>query len=120
MIQQSSVNAFNKSETRMIAMGGRPLMEGFAILGFETWPNASIEDLDKLLLQLIQSGHKAFLLLETYLSQSQSSILTKVRTHGGKIIVTELPAINDAHNFHPFVEDLVIQVLGHQALENEI
>jgi vacuolar-type H+-ATPase subunit F/Vma7 len=117
---QTTISDFSESKTRLIAMGNRPLMEGFSLLGFETWPNASSEDLDKLLIELLKSDQKAVLLLETHLSQSQSSILTKVRTHGGKILVTEVPAINASHEFHPYVEDLVIQVLGKNALENEL
>jgi len=120
MTEQNFSSEFKENETRMIAMGDRPLMEGFALLGFETWPNASSEDLDTLLLELLKSGQKAVLLLETHLSQSQSSILSKVRTHGGKILVTEVPAINASDKFHPFVEDLVIQVLGKNALDNEL
>ncbi|MFK5894633.1 MAG: hypothetical protein QM504_15545 [Pseudomonadota bacterium] len=107
-------------KTRMIAMGDRPLMEGFALLGFETWPNATTEELENLLFELLQSGQKALLLLETYLSQSQTPLLKEVRIHGGKIIVTEVPPINACEDFHPFVEDLVIKVLGKHALENKL
>ena len=99
----------------MIAMGTRPLMEGFALLGFETWPEAETEDLKKVLSELVQSREKALLLLETYLSQSQCSLLADIRIHGGDIIVTEVPALNAAQQYHPFVEDLVVKVLGKQA-----
>jgi len=120
MPEKTTISDFSESKTRMIAMGNRPLMEGFSLLGFETWPNASSEDLDKLLIELLKADQKALLLLETHLSQSQSSVLSKVRTHGGKVLVTEIPAINAAHEFHPFVEDLVVQILGKNALENEL
>jgi len=99
-------------ETRIIAMGGRPLMEGFALLGFETWPDAEIDDLEKLLLELIQSRQKALILLETYLSQSQIQLLSDIRIHGGNIIVTEVPAINASSEYRPFVEEFVTKVLG--------
>jgi len=99
----------------MIAMGSRPLMEGFSLLGFETWPDASIEDLEKRLTELQKSGQKTLLLLETYLSRSPCPLLTDIRTRGGKIIVTEVPAINAAQDYHPFVEDLVVKVLGRQS-----
>jgi len=120
MLDNASINSFSEAETRMIAMGSRPLMEGFALLGFETWPNATTEELESLLLELLKSGQKALLLLETQLSQSKSSILSNVRTHGGKIIITEVPEINASHEFHPFVEDLVTQILGKNALDNEL
>ena len=103
-------------QTRMIAMGGRPLMEGFSLLGFETWPDADKDDLEKLLLELVKSRQKALLLLETYLSCSQIQLLADVRLHGGNIIVTEVPAINAAGDYQPFVEDFVLKVLGSSAL----
>ena len=99
----------------MIAMGERPLMEGFALLGFETWPDADTEDLKQVLSELVQSGQKALVLLETYLSRSSCPLLADIRIHGGNIIVTEVPAINAAKEYHPFVEDLVVKVLGKQA-----
>ncbi len=99
----------------MIAMGTRPLMEGFALLGFETWPDADTEDLKTVLSELVQSREKALLLLETYLSRSKCSLLADIRIHGGDIIVTEVPALNAAQQYHPFVEDLVVKVLGKQA-----
>jgi vacuolar-type H+-ATPase subunit F/Vma7 len=99
----------------MIAMGERPLMEGFALLGFETWPDADTEDLKQVLSELVQSGQKALVLLETYLSRSSCPLLADIRNHGGNIIVTEVPAINAAKEYHPFVEDLVVKVLGKQA-----
>ena len=99
----------------MIAMGQRPLMEGFALLGFETWPDADTEDLETVLSELVHSGQKALVLLETYLSRSPCPLLADIRIHGGNIIVTEVPAINAAQQYHPFVEDLVVKVLGKQA-----
>ena len=103
----------------MIAMGGRPLMEGFALLGFETWPDADTEDLKKILQELITSRQKALLLLETYLSQAPCPLLADVRIHGGNIIVTEVPAINAAHEYHPFVETMVTNLLGGSTLESK-
>lgn len=105
------------SDTRMIAMGERPLMEGLSLLGFETWPNATEEDLDGVLTELIENEQKALILLETYLSKSELPILNHTRMHGGYIIITEIPALNSADNYHPFIEELVIQVLGSHVLE---
>jgi len=119
MEQKDLANGLSKVKTRLIAMGSRPLMEGFALLGFETFPNATLEDLEQTLSDLSQSGEKALLLLETYLSQSNISLLADVREHGGFIIVTEIPAINASQDYHPFVEDLVLKVLGNHALDNK-
>jgi len=107
------------SDTRMVAMGSRPLMEGFSLLGFEIWPNASVEDLDRVLTEIIDADQKALILLETYLSRSPLSKLSYVRTNGGRIIVTEVPALNASDQYHPYVEDLVTQVLGSHVLEQK-
>ena len=105
--------------TRMIAMGGRPLMEGFALLGFETWPDADTEDMKKLLLELLTSRQKALVLLETYLSQAPCPLLADTRVHGGNIIVTEVPPLDASQEYHPYVEKLVTKVLGNDTLEND-
>ena len=103
----------------MIAMGGRPLMEGFALLGFETWPDADTEDMKKLLLELLTSRQKALVLLETYLSQAPCPLLADTRVHGGNIIVTEVPPLDASQEYHPYVEKLVTKVLGNDTLEND-
>jgi vacuolar-type H+-ATPase subunit F/Vma7 len=103
--------------TRLIAMGSRPLMEGLALLGFETWPNANTDDVEHLLADLQQNNQKALVLLETSLSQANSAQLKQVRRHGGHIIVTEIPPIHAGRDHHPFIEDLVIKVLGRHALD---
>ncbi len=103
----------------MIAMGGRPLMEGFALLGFETWPDADTEDMKKLFLELLTSRQKALVLLETYLSQAPCPLLADTRVHGGNIIVTEVPPLDASQEYHPYVEKLVTKVLGNDTLEND-
>ena len=100
-------------------MGGRPLMEGFALLGFETWPDADTEDMKKLFLELLTSRQKALVLLETYLSQAPCPLLADTRVHGGNIIVTEVPPLDASQEYHPYVEKLVTKVLGNDTLEND-
>lgn len=103
--------------TRMIALGAAPLMEGFALLGFEVYPNASVDQMEQLLEQLVHKQERALVLLEQDLAQSGAPWLSRVRNEGGNIVVTELPALHEPESYHPPVEDLVTAILGASALE---
>lgn len=105
------------SATRMIALGAASLMEGFALIGFETHPNASTAKLEQVLEQLVRTNTRALVLLEEGLARSTGPWLTRVRNEGGNIVVTEVPALNQANEYHPQVEDLLISLLGPGALD---
>ncbi len=101
----------------MIALGAAPLVEGFALIGFEIFPNATPAQLEQLLEQLVHAETRALLLLEESLARSDGPWLSRVRNEGGNLVVTELPALHEPHNYHPPVEDLVTSILGPGALE---
>lgn len=103
--------------TRMIALGSAPLMEGFALIGFEIHPNASAEQLEALLEQLVRTQTRALVLLEEGLAHGNGPWLSRVRNEGGNIVITELPALHRPESYHPRVEDLVTSILGASALE---
>lgn len=105
------------SPTRMIALGAAPLMEGFALIGFETYANASPAQLEELLEMLVRADARALVLLEEGLARSTGPWLNRVRNEGGNIVVTEVPALNQAQAYHPQVEDLVTAILGASALQ---
>jgi vacuolar-type H+-ATPase subunit F/Vma7 len=118
---KKSLEAFvmtsDTNPTRMIALGAAPLMEGFALIGFETHSNASAEQLETLLEQLVRNNTRALVLLEAGLARSTGPWLNRVRSEGGNIVVTEVPALHQAQEYHPQVEDLVTSILGDSALE---
>lgn len=103
--------------TRLIAMGSPELTLGFGLIGFETFPGATAAELDKLLDELVEHREQALLLLEPELARCGSQTLDRVRGSGGRIVVTEVPALNAPGDYHPEVEDLVVSVLGAGALE---
>lgn len=107
------------SGTRLIAMGGQALMEGFALIGFETWPDATEEDLDTLLGEMERGREKALVFLEPALSRCQSVWLKQVRAESPAIIVTEIPPLHAPGDYRPAVEDLVVKLLGADALEEK-
>ena len=72
----------------------------------------------QLLEQLVHSDTRALVLLEEGLAHSAGPWLKPVRNEGGNIVVTEIPALHQAHEYHPQVEDLVTSILGAGALDD--
>jgi vacuolar-type H+-ATPase subunit F/Vma7 len=105
------------AETRVIALGSAPLMEGFALIGFETHADADAQTLERLLEQLVRDDARALILLEQDLARSGGPWLQRVRSEGGRIVVTELPALHQPEAYHPLVEDVVTGILGPAALD---
>lgn len=103
--------------TRIIAMGGAALAEGFGLIGVETYANATPEMLESLIAELVKRQEKALLFIEHDLARSGGQWLTRVRDQGGRIVVVEIPQLHAPRAYHPLVEDLVRNVLGPASLE---
>ena len=104
--------------TRLIAMGSAVLMEGFSLIGLETFPDATAEDLERLLAGLVRSEARALLMLEHPLARSDGPWLKRVRHEAARIVITELPPLAAPHEYAPTVDALVRAVLGPGALED--
>ena len=111
------VNAGEAPPTRLIAMGRSGLTEGLALIGFETIADATAADVEQLLNELLQRRERALVLLEPYLARCDCKALQRIRSEGGRIVVTEAPPLHAPGNYHPMIEDLVLSVLGPTALE---
>ncbi len=108
----------NPVATRMIALGSAPLMEGFALIGFETHPDADAATLERVLEALVHENARALVLLEQHLARTNGPWLTRLRESGGQVVITEIPALHEPAAYHPPVEDLVRAILGPAALED--
>ena len=117
VIAEQTTGTAGEGGTRLIAMGGAALTEGFALIGFETWPDATREDLERVLTELVRRRERALVLLEPDLARCGCGILARVRAEGGRIVVTEIPVLHAPLEYHPVVEELVVSVLGPTALE---
>jgi vacuolar-type H+-ATPase subunit F/Vma7 len=106
-------------ETRMLALGSSALTEGFALIGFETVPDATAEDLEAVLAELVRGNQRAMVIVERTLARGNGRWLNQVRNEGGRIVLAEVPELNAPSNYHPLVEDLVESILGPQALEDK-
>ncbi|MBI5782335.1 MAG: hypothetical protein HZA69_01175 [Gammaproteobacteria bacterium] len=103
--------------TRMIALGSAALTEGFSLIGVETIPDATAEQLETLLADLVKRQEKALVFLEDSLARSGGPWLKRVREEGGRVVITEVPPLHAPGDYHPQVEDVVRAILGAQALE---
>lgn len=101
---------------RLLAMGSAPLVEGFALLGFETFPDATAEDVERLLAGMLRERERALVFLEQTLA-TDGEALKLIRREGGGILVTEIPALGSPESYRSPVEELVMKVLGPGALE---
>ena len=106
-------------ETRMLALGSSALTEGFALIGFETVPDASADDLEEVLAELVRTNQRAMVIVERTLARGTGRWLNQVRNEGGRIVLAEVPELSAPSNYHPLVEDLVESILGPQALEDK-
>jgi len=99
-------------DTRMIFMGDASLTDGFRLIGFQTWADPSMEEMEQILEELMQSRSSAFIILDSHLAEAHSAVLQRVRTEGGRIIITEVPPLNEPDNFHRDIDDKVQSLLG--------
>lgn len=104
---------------RMIALGGAALMEGFALIGFETHVNPAPEDIEKLMHELLRTQQAALVVIEQSLARSPGRHMMRAQNEGGRIVITEIPELTVPEDYHSRVETLVQQVLGAAALEGK-
>ncbi len=105
------------SPTRIIALGSAALTEGFSLIGVENIPDATEEQLETLLADLVRRKEKALVFLEHNLARSKGPWLRHVREEGGRVVIAEVPPLHAPGDYHPQVEDVVRAILGAQALE---
>jgi vacuolar-type H+-ATPase subunit F/Vma7 len=115
-MNESADLLYSPQQARIIVMGCAELMEGFALLGFETWSNADKHDVETLMVKLLKEEAHALVLLESHLAHFDSAVLKNIRENSGTIIVTEIPAFHSPDDYSPVIDNLIIQALGPNAL----
>ncbi|OGS83869.1 MAG: hypothetical protein A2061_08230 [Gallionellales bacterium GWA2_59_43] len=102
---------------RMIALGSAALMEGFALIGFETHADPAPEAVEALMRELISNQQSALVVIEQSLALHPGRHLQHAQREGGRIVITEIPEIHLSGDYHSRVESLVLGILGPAALE---
>ncbi|MBT8127530.1 MAG: ATPase [Gammaproteobacteria bacterium] len=98
--------------TRQIFLGAAPLATGFRLAGFEVYPGADAAQLDRLLDELRASRTPALVVIDQDLAESDSQRLERVRSEGGRILLTQVPPLNRPDEMHSSVDDRIQQLLG--------
>jgi len=98
-------------------MGSQALAEGFALIGFEIFPNATAKLVETELSKLLKNQEKALVFLEDSLTQQPGPSLLRARTEAAGIILSEIPPLNAPENYQPMVEALVARILGPSVLD---
>lgn len=102
---------------RQLAFGNSELMDGFALLGIETYPDISISQIEKILTQLVHNKERALIYIQQDLAQAEMTILDQIRSEGGNILISEIPDILSADGYQAPVDRLIARVLGTSAVE---
>ncbi len=114
MPQESQITA---AGGRLVVLGSAGLAEGFSLIGAEVYPDADADRVETVLEQLVKDGSQALVLLEAGLGHAGGQWLNRLRNEGGRIVVTELPALSAPRDYAPAVDDVVRAVLGPDALK---
>jgi vacuolar-type H+-ATPase subunit F/Vma7 len=92
-------------------------MEGFALIGFETYADPAPAALEDLVRDLLQRQQAALVVIEQGLVQNPGRQLTRALREGARIVITEIPALQRAAHYRSRVDRLVESTLGPSALE---
>lgn len=81
------------STARMLFLGDDSLADGFRLIGFETHPNPSPEDVDRILRDLQRERAHAFVVVDDAVMQTEAPALRQVLGEGGRIVVVAVPGL---------------------------
>lgn len=99
-------------ETQLIFIGGQALTDGFRLVGFQTFTDPQIEQIDRLIDSLLESRQNAFIVIEQSAEAMQSKMLRQVRKEGGRIVVSEVPSLQDPSCFHCDLDKQIDRLMG--------
>lgn len=108
-----------RTPARMIALGSAALMEGFGLIGFETYADPSPKTVEKLLEELLHNRRAALVVIEQSLAKNSDRCLLRAQRESGLIVITEIPEIRLSESYRSRVESLVESTLGPASLETQ-
>jgi len=107
-------------KNRLIFIGGPALTDGFRLIGFETLTNPDVDQIDQLISNLLEDRQNAFIVLEQSNNQAGSKMLQQVHNEGGRIVVSEVPSLQDPSCLHCELDRQIEKLMGGGHLTGEI
>ena len=99
-------------DTRQLFLGDAALATGFRLAGFEVFPDATKQDLDRILEQLQNERTPAFVVIDQALATCDCRRLQDVRDEGGRILLTQVPGLSERGPLSSIVDQRIQQLLG--------
>lgn len=104
--------------TRFIVMASAPIAVGFGLLGIETHADATPEQLEQVLEELVVRRQSALVFVEGELARGDGRWSRLVRDQSCTIVLVELPPLHAGADYHFAIEDRIAEVLGPSSLEH--
>lgn len=105
---------------KIIAIGNSALMDGFALLGIETYADAGADQINAVLSEMSRNRERALVYLQQDLMSADIPMIQQLRAQGGSILLCEIPDLHTADKYQPAVEKLIGRVLGNSILERPL
>ncbi len=105
---------------KIIAIGNSALMDGFALLGIQTYADAGADVINAVLSELVRNRERALVYLQQDLMSADIPMIQQLRIQGGSILICEIPDLHTADDYQPEVEKLIGRVLGSSVLERQV
>ena len=105
---------------KIIAIGDPALMDGFALLGIQTYADENPDQIDAMLTELVRRRERALIFIQQHLMSADIPMIPQLRMQGGSILICEIPNLAAADDYQPAVEKLIGRVLGSSVLEKKV
>ncbi len=102
---------------KILAMGNSALMDGFSLLGIQTYADESTDTINDVLSDLKRNQQRALVFMQHDLINKDIPMVKTLRQSGGSILICEIPNLQEADDYQPAVEKLIGRVLGASVLE---
>jgi vacuolar-type H+-ATPase subunit F/Vma7 len=98
--------------TRMLFLGDESLADGFRLIGFETFPDPTVPEVDRIFGELQRGQENAFVIVDDRVMRSGAPGLDAVRGEGGRIVVVAVPPLTAPPRLTSDVADRVERMFG--------
>jgi vacuolar-type H+-ATPase subunit F/Vma7 len=103
---------------KIIAIGDAALMDGFTLLGIKTYADASLEVINDVLTRLEKDhAERGLVFMQQELLRADIPMVKRLRNHGGRILICEIPGLLQVADFKSEVEQLVGRLMGNTVME---